>query len=143
MGNFLLLIIIAVLFFLGITSISFQQEVFSLFVFMGLFILLFVIKERRFVITLLLSFLIGFLIFTVSNHYVGMMNISKETKIILNRLFLVFIIIGIVINHLIFNKKVFWYNEKPNWKNSIVLPFHKVNTFWFWMIGNVVNGMKS
>ncbi|RQW70525.1 CPBP family intramembrane metalloprotease [Lysinibacillus composti] len=141
MGNFLFLIIIAALFFLGITSISFQQEVFSLFVFMGLFILLFVIKERRFVITLLLSFLIGFLIFTVFNHYVGTMNISKETKIILNRLFLVFIIIGIVINHRIFNKKVFWYNEKPNWKNPIVLPFHKVNTFWFWMIGIVVNGM--
>ena len=46
MGNFLLLIIIAALFFLGITSISYQQEVFSLFVFMGLFILLFVNKRK-------------------------------------------------------------------------------------------------
>ena len=138
-GILLLLIIIAALFFLGITSISYQQEVFSLFVFMGLLILLFVNKEKRFVISLLLSFLIGFAIFMVSNDFVGTMNILKEIKIILNRLFLVFIIIGLGFNHLFFYKKVSWYNEKPDWKNPLVVPFHKVNTFWFWMIGIVVN----
>jgi uncharacterized protein len=134
-----LLIITAALFFLGITSISYQQEVFSLLVFMGLLILLFVNKEKRFVISLLLSFLIGFVIFMVSNDFVGTMNIPKEIKIILNRLFLVFIIIGIAFSHLFFNKKISWYNEKPDWKNPIVLPFHKVNSFWFWIIGIVVN----
>ena len=136
----MLLIIIAALFFLGITSISYQQEVFSLFVLMGLVVLLlFVNKEKRFVISLLLSFLISFVIFMVSTDFVGTMNISKEIKIILNRLFLVFVIIGIVFTHLFFNKKVSWHNEKPDWKNPIVLPFHSVNTFWFWIIGIVVN----
>lgn len=135
----MLLIVIAALFFLGITSISYQQGVFSLFAFMGLVILIFINKEKRFVTSLLLSFLIGFVIFMASNYFIGTMTISKEIKIILNRLFLVFIIIGIVFSHLFFKKKVSWYNEKPNWKNPIVLPFHKVNTFWFWMIGIVVN----
>lgn len=134
-----MLIVIAALFFLGITSISYQQGVFSLFAFMGLVILIFINKEKRFVTSLLLSFLIGFVIFMASNYFIGTMTISKEIKIILNRLFLVFIIIGIVFSHLFFKKKVSWYNEKPNWKNPIVLPFHKVNTFWFWMIGIVVN----
>lgn len=140
-GMFLSLIIIATLFFLGITSIAYQYEVFSLFVFMGLLILLFVKKEQRFVISLLLSFLIGYVIFMVSNDFIGTMNISKEIKIILNRLFLIFIIIGIVFSHLIVNKKVSWHNKKPDWKNPIVLPFHKVNTFWFWLIGIIVNVM--
>ncbi|WP_394234064.1 CPBP family intramembrane glutamic endopeptidase [Niallia oryzisoli] len=140
-GILLLLLIMAVLFFLGITTISYQLEVFSFFVFMGLGILLLANKEKRFVISLLLSFLIGFVIFMASNDFVGTMNIPKEIKIILNRLFLVFIIIGIVMNHLFFHRKVSWYNKKPDWKNPIVLPFHKVNTFWFWMIGIMINVM--
>ncbi|MBY0149234.1 CPBP family intramembrane glutamic endopeptidase [Neobacillus niacini] len=140
MGNFLLLIIIAALFFIGITSISYQQEVVSLLVFMSLGVLLFFSKkEKRFIISLLLSFLIGYVIFMVSNEFVGSMNISKELKSILNRLSLIFIITGIIFNHLIFNKKISWYNGKPDWNNPIVLPFHKINTFWFWMIGIVVN----
>ncbi|MEC1524571.1 type II CAAX endopeptidase family protein [Neobacillus niacini] len=135
-----MLIIMAALFFLGITSISYQQVGFSLLVFMGFVILLLLVdKEKRFVQSLLLAFLIGFVIFMVSNDFVGTMNISKEIKIILNRLFLVFIIIGIVSNLLLFSKKVTWYNNKPDWKNPIVLPFHKVNTFWFWLIGIIVN----
>ncbi|SOC41596.1 hypothetical protein [Ureibacillus acetophenoni] len=133
----MLLIIIA--FFLGIISISYHQEVFTLFIFVGLLTMLIINKEKRFVISLLLSFLTGFVIFMVSNDFVGTMNIPEELKVILNRFFLVFIIIGIVLNHLFFNKKVSWYNEKPDWKNPIILPFHKVNTFWFWLIGMVVN----
>ncbi|UFT99445.1 CPBP family intramembrane metalloprotease [Radiobacillus kanasensis] len=136
-----MLIVIVALFFSGIISISYQQGVISTFVCMGLLILSLIYKEKRFITSLLLSFLFGFVIFTVSNEFVGTINISKEIKIILNRFFLVFILIGIFFNHLFFNKKVSWYNEKPDWKNPIVLPFHKVNMFWFWMIGIVVNGM--
>lgn len=137
-----MLIVIAALFFLGITFISYQQGVFSSFVFIGLIILLFVYKEKRFITSLLLFFLIGFVAFMVSNNVIGAMTISKEIKIILNRFFLVFIMIGIIFNYLFFKKKrISWYNEKPNWKNPIILPFHKVDTFWFWMIGIVVNGI--
>ncbi len=136
-----MLIVIAVLFFGGIASISYQQGIVTAFVFLGFVMLLLFNKEKRFILSLLLSFLIGFLIFMVSNHFIGTMSFSKEMKILLNRLFLVFIIIGLVFNYLIFNKKVSWYNEKPDWKNPIVLPFHKVNIFWFWVIGIVVNGM--
>ncbi|MEH7247326.1 type II CAAX endopeptidase family protein [Neobacillus niacini] len=135
-----MLIIMAVLFFGGIASISYQQGIVTAFVFLGFVILLFFNKEKRFILSLLLSFLIGFLIFMVSNNFIGTLTISKEMKILLNRLFLIFIIIGMVLNYLIFKKKVSWYNEKPDWKNPIVLPFHKINIFWFWIIGIVVNG---
>ncbi len=136
-----MLLLSAALFFLGIISISYQQAGFTAFVCMGFIILLFIDKEKRFLSSLLLSFLIGFIIFTVSNHVVEPLTISKEIKIILNRFFLVFMIIGMVIIHLLFHKKVGLYNEKPNWKNPIVLPFHTINTFRFWLIGVVVNGM--
>jgi uncharacterized protein len=136
-----MLIAIAALFFLGITSISHQQVVFSSIVFIGLLILLLINKEKRFIISLLFSFLIGYVIYMVSSNFIEPMNISKEIKIILNRLFLIFIIIGIFFTHIFFNKKVSLYNKKPDWKNPIILPFHKVNTFWFWLIGIVVNGI--
>jgi uncharacterized protein len=136
-----MLIIMAVLFFGGIASISYQQGIVTAFVFLGFVILLLFKKEKRFILSLLLSFLIGFLIFMVSNNFIGTMSFSKEMKILLNRLFLVFIIIGMVLTYLIFKKEVSWYNGKPDWKNPIVLPFHRVNIFWFWLIGIVVNGM--
>ena len=134
-----MLFIIAAFFLLGITSISYHQELFTLFIIMGLLILLLINKEKRFIISLLISFLTGFVFFMVSNDIVGTLSIPQDLKVILNRLFLGFIIIGIVFNHLLFNKKVFWYHKKPDWKNPIVLPFHTVTIFWFWLIGIVVN----
>ncbi|MGE7604429.1 CPBP family intramembrane glutamic endopeptidase [Peribacillus sp. NPDC097675] len=136
-----MLLVLALLFFTGIASISYQQGVFTTFVFIGLAILLWINKEKRFLTSLLLSFLIGFLIFMVSNHITEMADISKETKIILNRLFLIFIIIGLVFNHRIFKKKVSWYNEKPDWNNPIIFPFHTLNILWFWLIGIFINVM--
>ena len=59
-GGIFLLIVMAVLFFGGIASISYQQEIFTSFVFMGLVILLIFNKEKRFITSLLLAFLIGF-----------------------------------------------------------------------------------
>ena len=136
-----MVLVLALLFFTGIASISYQQDVFTSFAFIGLAILLLINKEKRFLTSLLLSFLIGFLIFMVSNHLIELTYASKEIKIILNRLFLIFIILGLVINHRIFKKKVSWYNEKPDWNNPIVFPFHTLNIFWFWMIGIIVNVM--
>lgn len=127
------------MFFLGIISISNEHEILSLFVFISFITLLFINKEKRFVVSLLLLFLVGFNLFVILNNFVGTLNISSELRVILNRFFLVFIILGLLINHIIFNKKIFWYNNKPNWKNPIVLPFHKVDMFLFWIIGIVVN----
>ncbi|MCM3163683.1 CPBP family intramembrane metalloprotease [Metabacillus litoralis] len=136
-----MLITIAVLFFSGIISIAYQQTVFSAIVIIGLLMILSTNKERKFVISLLLSFLIGFVVFMVSNNFIETINIPKEIKVILNRIFLVFIIIGIILIHLFFRKTISWYNNKPDWQNPIILPFHKVNTFWFWVIGITVNGV--
>ncbi|WP_404467288.1 lysostaphin resistance A-like protein [Planococcus rifietoensis] len=132
---------IAMLFFLGIASISYQSEIFSSVVLLVFVVLLDFNKENRFIISLLLSFLIGFAVFMISNSFVETWAISKELKIILNRFFLIFIIIGIAWNHALFKKKLFWYNRKPDWKNPIRLPFHQVNVLWFWLIGIAVNGI--
>jgi uncharacterized protein len=139
MGRFRVLIMITALFFLGITAISYEQVGFSLLILTGFVILLFVNKEKRFVTSLLFSFLICFALFMVFNNFVGTMEIQKETKIILNRLSLGFMILGMVLTHLFFHKKISWYNQKPDWKNPIVLPFHKIHTFMFWLIGIVIN----
>ncbi|MFJ7746336.1 CPBP family intramembrane glutamic endopeptidase [Peribacillus sp. NPDC097295] len=136
-----MLLVLALLFFTGIASISYQQVVFTSLVFIGLAVLLLINKEKRFLTSLLLSFLVGFLMFMVSNHLIEMIDISKEMQIILNRLFLIFIIIALVFNHRIFKKKVSWFNEKPDWNNPIVFPFHTLNIFWFWLIGIIVNGL--
>ncbi|MCM3439317.1 CPBP family intramembrane glutamic endopeptidase [Metabacillus halosaccharovorans] len=136
-----MLVVTAALFFIGIVFISYHQVVFSSFVFIGLIVLFITNKEKRFITSLLLSFLIGFVVFIVSNYFIGTMTLSKEFEIILNRFFLVFILIGIVFHSHLYKKKVTWYNAKPDWKNPIVLPFHKVNIFWFWLIGIVVNGI--
>ncbi|WP_053360756.1 type II CAAX endopeptidase family protein [Bacillus sp. FJAT-27251] len=129
----------AILFFLGITAISYEHVGFSLLILAGFAIWLVANKEKRFVTSLLLSFLVCFALFMVFNNFVGTMGIPKETKVILNRLSLGFMILGMVLVHLFFHKKVCWYNQKPDWKNPIVLPFHKIHTFPFWLIGIVIN----
>lgn len=136
-----LVMAIAILFFLGIAAISYQLEVLSYLILTGFVIWLFVNNKNRFLISLLLSFLIGFAVFMIANGFVETMSVPQELKIILNRLFLGFILIGIVFNHLLFKKKLVWYNRKPDWTNPIRLPFHQVNVFWFWLIGIAVNGI--
>jgi len=131
--------LLALLFFSGIIAIAFQHGFFSLIVCIGFVSLLFFHKKRRFLTALLLSFLIGFALFMLANHYVGMLVISAELKIILNRLFLTFILISISVTHFFYNRKLFWYNNKPDWTNPIILPFHHVNTLTFWLIGLAVN----
>ena len=136
-----MLVVIAALFFIGIISISYHQVGFSSFVFIGFLFLFMTNKEKRFITSLLFSFLISFVIFIVSNHFIDTLTISKEFKIIVNRLLLIVILIGISFHLLLYKKKVSWYHARPDWKNPIILPFHKINIFWFWIIGIVVNGM--
>ena len=140
-GGFFMLIVFGALFFLGIMSISYQLEVLASLIIIGLVMLVVFHKEKRFLASLLLSFLIGFVLFMVSNHFVGTLTLSKEVKIIWNRVFLGFMIIALVVTLRIFKKKVTWYNNKPDWKNPIVLPFHRVDTFWFWLMGIFVNAI--
>ncbi|MBM7662892.1 membrane protease YdiL (CAAX protease family) [Bacillus mesophilus] len=112
-----------------------------MFPILGLLIFLLINREKRFITSLMLSFLIGFVVFMVANHFVGALSISNEIKIILNRLFLIFILIGLVLNFLFYKKKISWFNNKPDLEHHIDLKFHKVNVFCFWMIGIVVNVM--
>jgi len=103
--------------------------------------MLFFNRENRFLISLFLSFLVGFVLFMISKNYLESFAILKEIKIILNRFSLSFILVGLVLTFLFFHKKVTWYNAWPNWKNPIVLSFHTIHVFWFWIIGMVMNGI--
>ena len=134
-----MIILIATIFFLGIISISYQHDVFSIVLLLSLIILFVVKKEKRYIISLLLAFLIGYSIFMFSTELIQLIDLSKEIKVILSRFALVFILLALVVVHRLFNKNVYWYNEKPNWRNPIVLPFHQVNTLLFWLIGIGVN----
>ena len=136
-----MLIVTIALFIIGIISISFEQVLVSSLVSIGFLILMRYKKEQRFISSLFMLFLIGFTLFIFTNHLIEPLTISKEIKIILNRLFLIFIIIALVFHSLCFSRKFSWYNNKPDWKNSIDLKYHRVHIFWFWMIGVIVNGI--
>ncbi|WP_404427828.1 CPBP family intramembrane metalloprotease [Ureibacillus chungkukjangi] len=129
------------IFFIGIISISYEQGIFTACIFMGLLILLFFNREQRYITSVLLAFLIGFSIFMIANNFLEATSFTKEIKIVLNRLSLIFIILSLVVHSLIFPRKIVWYNNKPNWTEPIVLPFHKINIFWFWLIGIIVNAI--
>ena len=140
-GGTQLLHVTAALFLIGLIAFSYGQGVVSAVVFSGLLILLFLKKEHRITTSLFIAFLIGFFTFIMANNFLEATSISKEMKILLNRLFLFLILLALVFHSLIFSRKIFWYNSKPNWKNPIILPFHQVNIFWFWLIGIMINGI--
>lgn len=129
------------LFLIGIISISYKMGIITAFIFIGLLFLIGFNREQRYVASLSLAFLIGLYIFIIANNFLAITSFSVENKILLNRITLVFIILALVFHSFIFSRKIHWYNHKPDWRNPIVLPFHKVNTFWFWLIGILVNAL--
>ncbi|PYF02847.1 CPBP family intramembrane glutamic endopeptidase [Ureibacillus chungkukjangi] len=129
------------MFFMGIISIAYEQVMVTAVILIGLIILLFFNKQQRYITSMVLAFLFGFSIFMIANNFLEATSFTKEIKIVLNRLLLIFIILALVVHSLIFSRKIVWYNNKPNWKEPIVLPFHKINTFWFWLIGITINAI--
>jgi uncharacterized protein len=129
--------LLSLLFFLGIIFISYRMWLFSSIV---LIFVTFVYMKKpkvRFFTSIIMVFLVSFILFQLTNNVIGKLDISKEIRILLNRSLLLLIVAGLLISHRINKKDVVIYHQKPIWKASINLPFHTINVFYFWLIGIV------
>lgn len=133
--------LITLLFFLGIIFVSYS-------IWMGLagviaILLMTYLSNRfnRFIITTFIAFLVSFLLYQLLNGFVNDLEISRELKVLINRGLLVIIFLGASFVNLFLNKKITFFNHKPEWSQSISLPFHSIKLSHFMLIGLIVSGI--
>ncbi|MDP4551925.1 CPBP family intramembrane metalloprotease [Alkalihalobacillus macyae] len=63
------------------------------------------------------------------------LSISQETKVLINRSFLLFILTSTIISLKISGQKIFLYSHLPNWNNQIIMPFHQIKVARFLLFG--------
>lgn len=131
----LFLISSAALFFAGIILLSYRAYAWGLLPLLGLLILYLSGKNNRSVASLYLFFLIGFLIFQWATGWINGWNISKETNILLNRSFLIFILFTLAVSQWMSKEKIRFYMRFPDWSKRISMPSHTIPLPLFLMIG--------
>jgi uncharacterized protein len=107
----------------------------------GLFILYFLNKKYRSSVSLFIFFLLGLLIYQIGSTFVYKLNISQETKVLINRSFLLFILTSIIISLKISRQKISLYSDFPNWHNKIIMPFHQIKVAYFLLFGLIGSSM--
>ncbi|MGM0852478.1 MAG: CPBP family intramembrane glutamic endopeptidase [Bacillota bacterium] len=125
----------AALFFAGIILLSYRTYDWGLLPLLGLFILYLSTKKNRSVISLFLFFLFGLLVFQFTTGWINEWNVSKETKILLNRSILLSILMALAVSHLISKEKIRFFTVFPNWRRRISMPSHTISTPLFLLIG--------
>lgn len=120
-------------------SISYQHVWWSLAIAMSFVLIVAFNKANRFLSSLFLSFLLGFLYFTLCNVWVNNLALSKEMTILLKRLMLFWMIVLPACQQRLFKKSVNWYSHKPNWNEPIIIGRHKIHTRLFLLIGVLSN----
>ncbi len=125
----------AALFFGGITLFSFKLFVLGLIPLSCLFLLYFLNKDYRSSVSLFIFFLLGLLIFQIGSAHMYKLSISQETKVLINRSFLLFILTSTIISLKISKQKIFLYSHLPNWNNQIIMPFHQIKVARFLLFG--------
>ncbi|MGG3915380.1 CPBP family intramembrane glutamic endopeptidase [Rossellomorea vietnamensis] len=131
----LFLISSAALFFAGIILLSYRAYAWGLLPMLGLLILYLSGKNNRSVASLYLFFLIGFLIFQWATGWINGWNISKETNILLNRSFLIFILFALAVSQWMSKEKVRFSMRLPDWSKRISMPSHTISLPLFLLIG--------
>lgn len=131
----LFLISSAALFFAGIILLSYRAYDWGLLPPLGLFILYLSTKKNRPVISLFLFFLIGLLVFQLATGWINEWDVSKETKILLNRSSLLFILMALALSHLISKEKICFFTGFPDWRRRISMPAHTISLPIFLLIG--------
>ncbi|PFG03527.1 CPBP family intramembrane glutamic endopeptidase [Bacillus sp. es.034] len=131
----LFLISSAALFFAGIILLSYRAYAWGLLPMLGFLILYLSGKNNRSVASLFLFFLIGFLLFQWATGWINRWNISKETNILLNRSFLIFILFALAVSQWIAKEKIRFYMRFPDWSKRISMPSHTIPLPLFLMIG--------
>ncbi|MFC7786393.1 CPBP family intramembrane glutamic endopeptidase [Rossellomorea sp. GCM10028870] len=125
----------ASLFFTGIILLSYRTYDWGLLPLLGFLILYLSTKKNRSVISLFLFFLLGLLVFQLATGWINEWNVSKETKILLNRSFLLIILMALAVSHLISKEKIRFFTEFPNWRKRISMPSHTISLPLFLLIG--------
>ncbi|CAN7549551.1 CPBP family intramembrane glutamic endopeptidase [Rossellomorea sp. LjRoot5] len=131
----LFLISSASLFFSGIILLSYRAYGWELLPMLGLLILYISTKNNRSVVSLFLFFLIGFLTFQCATGWMNGWEILKETKILLNRSFLLFILFALAVSQWIAKGKVRLYMTLPDWSKRISMPSQTISLPLFLLIG--------
>lgn len=126
---------ITIVFLVGIILFSLKLFVWGLIALVLLLISTFTIKMYRSTVLLYLFFLIGLFLFQVGTLFVDEWNIATEMKVLLNRCFLLFILIATSISQLIIKKKLHFFTSLPNWKSQITMSFHTIKLPFFLLFG--------
>ncbi|MCR8849356.1 CPBP family intramembrane metalloprotease [Rossellomorea sp. SC111] len=125
----------ASIFFTGIILLSYRAYGWGLLPMLGLLILYLSINNNRSVSSLFLFFLIGFVTFQCTTGWINGWDISKETNILLNRSFLIFILGALAVSQCIAKEKVRFYMRFPDWGKRISMPSHTISLPLFLLIG--------
>src|SRR5690349_342148 len=88
-------------------------------------------SKYRSTVSLFLFFLIGTCMFQIGSNYFIEWDLSKEMKIIVNRILLLFIIGGLLLSILLSKQKVFLFASLPDWQKRIVMPYHSIKLTYF------------
>lgn len=133
------LLFLAILFFAGIILFSFRLFVWGLLPLVFLLIIYISTNKYRSSVSLFMFFLLGTLMFQIGSNYINEWNISVEMKTIINRSFLIFIMVGTVISLMLSKQKIFYFALLPDWHRRITMPFHTIKLPYFLLIGLMVS----
>ncbi|MET3728161.1 membrane protease YdiL (CAAX protease family) [Fictibacillus halophilus] len=102
---------------------------------LSLFLLYRTNLKYRSTLSLFIFFLLGLILYILGMDLIAEWGLSIETKIILNRILLLFIILGAVISVKLFKQRVNFFTKMPDWNGEIVFPHHTIKTLTFLMFG--------
>ncbi|WP_286166492.1 CPBP family intramembrane glutamic endopeptidase [Bacillus sp. E(2018)] len=93
--------------------------------------------KYRSTLSLFIYFSIGLVLYVqVSDYFISSASeLSKETKVLLNRCLLLCMIIGVCISLKLSKQKINFFTSMPNWKERIVFPHHTLPTRTFFLFG--------
>jgi uncharacterized protein len=89
----------------------------------------------RFTLFLFIFFSIGLILYVLASDYLFSLELSKQTKVLLNRCLLLCIIISVIISLLRSQQKINAFTMMPNWREQIVFPHHTLPTRIFLLFG--------
>lgn len=135
----MLLLFLAILFFIGIILISFRLFGGGILVLIFLLIIHISAEKYRPLTSLFISFLLSFLVFQFANNYIDGWDISLELKILINRSLLIIIIAGLVFTQVFSKQKIFLFTQLPKWNRHITLPFHTIKLPYFLLVGLIIS----
>ncbi|PFA63341.1 CPBP family intramembrane metalloprotease [Bacillus sp. AFS015802] len=75
--------------------------------------------------------------FQITTGWVNGLDVSKETYILLNRAFLLFILMALWVSHLVSKEKICFHTRLPDWRKRLSMPSHTISQPLFLFIGLV------